>query len=179
MHDWNAVATVQTEGMAEARRLLGRLAKVEHTGYYHVLALKAEAPERLLSEFATMVERSPGVVNFVSHLMAAQEMFEFDSLEEFETKAREAVAARLSDLKGRSFHVRIHRRGMKGTLSSQQAERDLDAAIIAALQASGEPGRISFEDPDAIVQIETIDGRAGLSMWTRDELRRFPFLGVD
>jgi hypothetical protein len=34
--------------------------------------------------------------------------------------------------------------------------------------------------PDAgrILQIETIDGRAGLSLWRREDLRRYPFLGV-
>jgi hypothetical protein len=41
------------------------------------------------------------------------------------------------------------------------------------------PGRIAFDDPDAIIQVESVDGRAGLSLWNRDELRRLSFLAVD
>jgi hypothetical protein len=33
-------------------------------------------------------------------------------------------------------------------------------------------------DAGRILQIETIDGRAGLSLWRREDLRRYPFLGV-
>jgi hypothetical protein len=46
------------------------------------------------------------------------------------------------------------------------------------LDALGTPGRISFAGPDAILQIETIDGHAGVSLWRREDLRRCPFLGV-
>jgi len=42
----------------------------------------------------------------------------------------------------------------------------------------GSPGRITFTDPDAILQIETIDGRAGVSLWQRDDLQRYTFLGA-
>jgi len=46
------------------------------------------------------------------------------------------------------------------------------------LKAAGKPGRISFDAPDAVIQVETIDDRAGLSLWTADDLRHCPFLGV-
>jgi hypothetical protein len=40
----------------------------------------------------------------------------------------------------------------------------------------GTAARISFDDPDAQIHIETIDGRAGLSLWTRDDFAQHPFL---
>ena len=82
-------------------------------------------------------------------------------------------------LKGKSFHVRLHRRGFKGTLSTPKEERFLDEALLDALEAEGAPGHIAFTDPDAILQIETIDGRAGLSLWQREDLQRYPFLGAE
>jgi len=74
-----------------------------------------------------------------------------------------------------SFLVRLHRHGFKGRLSTPKEERFLDEALLDALDALGRPG---FADPDAILQIETIDGRAGVSLWRREDLRRYPFLGV-
>jgi hypothetical protein len=37
---------------------------------------------------------------------------------------------------------------------------------------------MAFTDPDAILQIETIDGPAGISLWRREDLQRYPFLGA-
>ncbi len=111
--------------------------------------------------------------------MPAQEAFDFDSPEDFEAQARKIALHWAPRLAGARFHIRLHRRGFKGRLSSPQEERFLDDALLTALRESGTPGHISFEDPDAIVQIETIDGRAGMSLWRRDDLRRYPFLGAD
>jgi hypothetical protein len=38
------------------------------------------------------------------------------------------------------------------------------------------PGRIGFDDPDFIIHIETIDRRAGMALWSRDDMQRYPFL---
>ena len=78
-----------------------------------------------------------------------------------------------------AFHVRMHRRGFKGRLSSQDEERFLDSVLLAALEEAGTPGRITFEDPDAIISVETVGQRAGMSFWRRDDLERYPFLRLD
>ena len=41
------------------------------------------------------------------------------------------------------------------------------------------PGQIGFEDPDAVIDIETVGNRAGISLWTREDLQRFEFLRPD
>ena len=55
-------------------------------------------------------------------------------------------------------------------------ERFLDDVLLTVL---GGGGRMLFTDPSMVIEIETIDGRAGMSLWTRDEIQRCPFLGVD
>ena len=50
---------------------------------------------------------------------------------------------------------------------------------LVKVERAGTPGRISFEDPDAIIAIETIGQRAGMSFWRRADLQRYPFLRVD
>jgi tRNA(Ser,Leu) C12 N-acetylase TAN1 len=85
----------------------------------------------------------------------------------------------LPELAGKSFHVRMHRRGFKGRISSQHEERFLDEILLTSLDKHGAPGRISFDDPDVIIDLETIGQRAGLSMWTRAQRLRYPLLKLD
>ena len=173
--DWNVVVTVAERSFRDAVRLLGRWGTVARTAYYNVLAMKVANADAFLADFAAAVADTHGVLNFVSHVAPARETFDFATAEEFETRARALVIGWVPKLAGNSFHVRLHRRGFKGVLSTPREERFLDETLLAALEGNG---RVDFEDPDFVIQIETIDGRAGMSLWTRDELRRCPFLGV-
>ena len=44
---------------------------------------------------------------------------------------------------------------------------------------AGTPSKISFTDPDVVIEIDTIDNRAGLGLWTREELARYHVLRPD
>lgn len=79
---------------------------------------------------------------------------------------------------GKRFHVRLHRRGLKGVLSTPDEERFLDETLLQARNAAGTPGHIGFDDADFVIHIERIDRRAGLSLWSRDEMQRYPLLGI-
>ena len=177
--EWNVVVTLPERTFREARRILGRWGRVQRTGYYNVLGMRVADPNAFLADFAAAVAETPGLLNFVSHVVPAQRSFSFDSSEAFERQARTIALDWLPDLAGSSFHVRLHRRGFQGIIATQPEERFLDEALLTALAAAGTPGRITFDDPDKVIQIETIDGRAGMSLWTREDLRRFPFLGAD
>jgi hypothetical protein len=79
---------------------------------------------------------------------------------------------------GKRFHVRLHRPGLKGILSTPDEERFLDEALLQALSGAGMLGHIGFDDADFVIHIETIDRRAGLSLWSGDEMQRYPFLSI-
>jgi tRNA(Ser,Leu) C12 N-acetylase TAN1 len=141
--------------------------------------LVPDEPQSFLERFAAMVENVPQVMEVLSRVVPAADSFTFESPEDFETKARAIVLGWASRLHGKSFHVRMHRRGFKGRLPSQHEERFLDEAVLARLNEVGEPGHIDFEDPDAVIDVETVDDRAALSFWTREDLKRYPFLKVN
>ncbi len=162
--DWNVVVTVHEATMREASKFLRRWGRVYRTGYFHLLAMHVDDPETFLAEIAKAAATTPGMFNILSHVIPARRTFDFASAEEFEAKARDIAILWAPMLKGRSFHVRLHRRGFKGTLSTPKEERFLNEALLDALEAEGAPGHISFTDPDAVLQIETIDGRAGVSL---------------
>jgi tRNA(Ser,Leu) C12 N-acetylase TAN1 len=179
MRAWNVVATTRSDEYPRARQLLQRFGKVDPTGYYNVLVLSVLDPRAFLDELTARARLDPRIEQCISRVAPMTRTFEFSSAADFEARAREIVLAFVPQLEGRSFHVRMTRRGFKHEMSSQAEERLLDHALLEALQSRGASGRISFDDPDAIIEVETIDGCAGMSLWTRDDLHDFPLLRVD
>ncbi|MBI5440479.1 MAG: hypothetical protein HY900_04625 [Deltaproteobacteria bacterium] len=179
MKDWNVVASVQPEGYSRGRRLLETWGSVAKTDYFNVLVARVDDVEALLEGLRSAAEKEPRILHTLGRVVPARETFDFRSAEEFEQGASALCREWAPALAGRAFHVRMHRRGFKGRLSGQTEEQRLDGVLLEALEAAGAPGRITFDDPDAIVAVETVGGRAGLSLWTREDLARYPLLGLD
>lgn len=179
MQDWNVVVTVYEEGFADALKALREFGPVEPTGFHNVLVMKVEDPLALLNALERSIEADAYLGNTLSRAAPCQRTFDFTSPEDFEEQARRIALEWAPQLAGRAFHVRFHRRGFKHQLSSQSEERFLDEALLQALEQAGQPGKIAFEDPDAILAVETVGGRAGLSLWTRDQLKQSTLLRLD
>jgi len=179
MRDWNVVATVRGDNFTRGRRFLERFGTVAPTDYYNTLVARVQDHARFLDELREAGESEPEEQEALARVVPAVETFAFSSPQEFEERARNAVTAWIPTLAGKSFHVRMRRRGFRGRLSSMQEEKFLDAFLLDALQTWGSPGRIDFSDPDAVVAIETVGERAGISLWTREELATNPLLRVD
>lgn len=176
MNDWNAVATVRKGGYDEARSILQRYGTVAKSDFFNTLLLRVIDYRELLDLLHEQRASDPESVAALARVMPVTLAFTFQSPEEFETKARQAVEAWLSTLGGKSFYLRMHRRGFKGRLSGQEEERFLDRYLLEALERAGAPGRICFEEPDAVIALETVGQRAGMALWTRADLQRYPLL---
>lgn len=176
MKDWNVVVTVPEHVYNESRAFLRKLADVSGTGFYNVLTMDVPDIRWFLDRLADRIEAEPAAADLVSHVAPAQHVFDFHSPEEFEDQLISAASRWLPQLAGHSFHVRMHRRGMKGRLDSRQEEQMLGRWLMDELEFRGTPGRIDFEDPDMILAVDTVHQRAGVSLWTREDLQRFPFL---
>jgi hypothetical protein len=179
MHDWNVVVSLHERKYTQARKLLEQLGSVSRTAYFNVLVMKMADISCLLDTLCQWVAEDPQLLTILARVMPVTQSFTFQTVEEFEAKAREASLNWVPNLGGKSFHIRMHRRGFKGRLSSQNEEGFLDGVLLEALAKTGKPGRITFDDPDAIIALETVDCQAGLSLWTREDLQRYPFLRLD
>lgn len=179
MHDWNVVVSVYEHQYVQALKLLDELGPVSRTGYFNVLVMRVEDIVHFLETLCQWAQEEPEILFILARVMPVTQTFTFQTVEEFESKAREASLTFVPALAGRRFHIRMHRRGFKGRLSSQNEERFLDDVLLEALDEMGKPGQIIFEDPDAIIAVETVDSRAGLSLWTREDMARYPFLHLD
>jgi len=176
MKDWNVVVTVPEDSYNESRAFLRRLGDVEGTGFYNVLTMDVHDITWLMEKLADRIKDAPETAALISHLAPAQQTFDFNGPEEFEERLALTARTWLPDLAGRSFHVRMHRRGFKGRLDSRREEQRLGGHLMDELEARGTPATVDFDDPDAIIAVDTVHHRAGVSLWTREDLRRFPFL---
>lgn len=176
MRDFNLIVTIAGRGFGKVLDVLRRLARVDRTGFFNVLVAKAGDPEALLDELVERGERDPGLRAGLARVIPVDSTFEFHSREEFEEKASEAARRLAPELAGKSFHVRLHRRGFKGKISTPEQEQRLDDLLLEELERAGDPGRISFDDPDAVVDVETVGSRAGIALVTREQMQRHPEL---
>lgn len=178
MGEWNVVITVREQKYQTAWKHLQAFGQVQKTGYYNVVTLQVPDLKAFQDRLAQLCAEKSDILNVLSRVVPAQVVFSFQTAEEFDAKAREAVLRWLPDLAGKSFYVRLYRRGFRGRIVSPEEERSLDEALLSALEERGTPGRIDFEDPDLVIDVETVGNRAGLALWSRAELERYPFLRV-
>lgn len=103
---------------------------------------------------AELFEQTPGFLNEISRVVPAHAAINFRSPQEFTEKASAVVLDWCDMLAGKSFYIRLHRRGFKGQIASPEAECFLDDVVLGWLSELGRPGRIDFEDSDFVVDIE-------------------------
>ncbi|QKT04878.1 hypothetical protein HUS23_14200 [Ectothiorhodospiraceae bacterium 2226] len=179
MTDWNTVATVVGPQYRRVRALLAHFGAASTSDYLNVLLVRVADIPAFLDALADELAARPDAAASVSRVVPLTHTFDFQTPEAFEQVADLAVREWLPQLRGARFHVRMHRRGFKGRLSSQAEEQRLDALLMAALQPDDGGARISFDDPDFIIAVETVGQRGGASCWSREQRARYPFLKLD
>ena len=178
MHDWNVVITVHGKKFNEALRFFKTFGPVSRTDFYNVLVCRTEDIPAMMETVRARMEEHPDSETRVARLIPLQHTFRFQAPDEFEGRAREIVRDLADGLSNRAFYVRMHRRGFKGRLSSIEIEQSLSNTILEVLEKKGAPGVIRFEGPEAVVVVETIGQHAGISLFTRSQLERYPFLKI-
>jgi len=179
MLQWNVVVTAHEHRYRHAREFLLPLGEVEGTDFYNVLVMQVAEPSTFLELLGHELEAQPEYLPTLARVLPVSETFRYQSAEEFERNAKEAVLGWCQQLAGACFHVRMHRRGFKGRLSSMEEERFLDHYLLEVMAERGDTGKIGFTDPDWIIALDTVGQRAGLSLWSRAQIQHYPLLKLD
>jgi tRNA(Ser,Leu) C12 N-acetylase TAN1 len=179
MRDWNVVVCVYQEGFRRVLRLLREIGAAERSAYYNVLVMRAEDPVAALAAIEKRADENPALYDSISRVAPATRSFDYESSDEFVSNTGTILREWSSRLAGRTFHVRLHRRGAKDDLSTQETEHLFNDVIIDATATTRSPGKVCFIDPDATIAIDTIDQRAGLGFWTREDLAQHRLLRPD
>lgn len=179
MKDWNVVVSVNEKGFSQAVNILRKFGPISKTEFFNVLVMRVEDIAGMCDTLKNRLEGDPSFLSFLSRLIPVTKSFTFQTLDEFEQKVKETVSEWVPQLEGKGFHVRMHRRGFKGRLSSLEEEKMLDEFLLVLTKDGGNPGHVTFERPDVIIAVETVAHRAGLSLWTHEDLQKYPFVRVE
>jgi len=179
MHEWNVVVTVRERGFVLACEFLEKFGRIEKTEFFNTLVMSVKETNNFLEALRVSISEDPGILNFLARVTPVEEVFTFQTPQEFERKATEKALLWVNRLTGKGFHVRMHRRGFKGRISSWDVERRLDGVLLEALEKEATSGHITFDNPDAVLAVETVGQRAGMSLWNKEKMKQYPFLHID
>ncbi len=179
MNDWNVIVSLRDRGYQKAFKRLQGFGAVNSTEFFNVLIMKVPNIERFCQDLQEWALENPHFLTSIARIVPVTATFSFQSREEFASQAQEIVLQWLPQLAGKKFHVRMNRRGLKDLLSSLDEEHFLNKILLDALEKAGTPGQITFENPDAIVVVETLGQSAGLACWQQEDLQRYPWLKID
>jgi tRNA(Ser,Leu) C12 N-acetylase TAN1 len=152
---------------------------VARTRYYNVLAMTVDDISTFMETLSDWMVNFPDTAESIARTAPVRETFTFQTASDFEDRVRECLRKFIPQLAGRRFHLRLHRRGWKDKLVHQNEEQFLGGLLVGELERTGTPAEVDFHDPEFIVAVEALDNRAGVALWSRDDLQRYPFLKLD
>jgi tRNA(Ser,Leu) C12 N-acetylase TAN1 len=173
---WNVVVVAREKHFQEARHLLGRFGSVARTRFYNIITMRVADPCRLLDELGRAFATEERTRNMLSRVLPLQQTFGFRTLHEFERAVAAIAAGWVDELADSTFHVRLHQRGGDVRMDATDEVAFVGEIILQALEGEGATARVTFDDPDLVIDIELLDDEGGMSLWTRDDLRDYPFL---
>jgi tRNA(Ser,Leu) C12 N-acetylase TAN1 len=174
---WNVLVTSH-EGQREyLLRGLRALARFRRGGFPNVLVATVDDPRAFLGPLADAVERDPAVRAGLAKAVPIDRTFRFADPATFADDATAALEPFVERLAGRTFYVRIRRRGFRGTFDTTRLEGEIGARLVARLEALGAP-QVRFADPDVVVLFETLRDEAGVALLDRDLRMAHPFVRV-
>jgi tRNA(Ser,Leu) C12 N-acetylase TAN1 len=175
---WNVVVTARSGFRRKLRRGLAPLLRLRRSAYPNVLTGLHEDPQELLENLNTLLAEKPYLQVPISRLMTVERTFSVDP-PTFEQQLEAEIEPFIRQVAGKTFYVRLERRGNKGRIHSKNCEVRLGGHIFERLASQGLQPVVRFDDPDVIVVVEVIDDRAGIRLVSREDRARYPLLKTD
>jgi tRNA(Ser,Leu) C12 N-acetylase TAN1 len=158
-------------------RELSRYGEFQKTEFFGVILGQVPNLNDFLEDIRKRGAEEDPFFQEISRMVPFDSFFVF-RLDNFLDKSREAISPYLKQLAGKRFYVRLERRGLKGKIVSPEVEKSLDTFIMEKLGERGTSATVDFADPDAIVALETVGDRCGVSLLSRDMMDRYEFVKV-
>lgn len=175
--DWNVVVTVQP-GPQFQRELLGALA---HFGRFHATPFRdvciGHIDDRAAFLQALRDARAAGApwTQRLGRVIPVDVVFWFTP-QTLADRLKEAVAPLVPRIGGKSFCVRIERRGHAGEVKTQDIERAVGEHVHALAAAQGMTLRTALDDPDNVIAAETLGNECGVGLLPRALRETYPFV---
>jgi tRNA(Ser,Leu) C12 N-acetylase TAN1 len=175
MREWNVLATA-LEGRRPA--LLAGLRPFGAfwgAGYRNVLVGRVDDRDAFLEAVLECLRTHGPLEGSLTKIVPVELVMRFEPATLCETVS-DALAPAAARVAGKTFYVRLERRGFKGVVHTPTVERKVGEALLDAAARHGAAARVSFRDPDVIVALETTGSTVGIGLLTRELRLRFPFV---
>lgn len=179
MWNFNILVTMANDGRyGHLLKELAQYGEFHETGFHGVALGQVADVEHFCETIGQKRVEQGTAFRDVSRVVPLARVFTFE-VDDFLAKLCEALRPWIAQLAESRFHVRLERRGLKGQIISPDIEQALDAHILDELIDLGHKASIDFDNPDAVVAIETIGDRCGVGLITRELNERYQFVRVD
>ena len=175
---WNILAT-SLEGQREALlQVLRTLARFRRGGFPNVLVAAVDEPRAFLAVLQDAYDRVPLLRGALGKAIPIERRLRFAAPDTFVDEVMAVLDALAERLAGRTFFVRVFRRGFRGAMDSTRLEGEIGARLVSLLETRGERPTVRFRDPDVVVSIETLRDEAGIAVLDRELRAAHPFVRV-
>jgi tRNA(Ser,Leu) C12 N-acetylase TAN1 len=175
---WNVLVT-SLEGQREALlRALRAHARFRRGGFPNVMVATVDDPRAFLATMADARATSAIVRESLGKVVPIDRTLRFADPATFFDEVTAALEPECDRLRGRTFFVRVFRRGFRGAIDSTRIEGEIGARLVALLEARGERPRVRFADADVVVVVETLRDEVGMAFLDRDVRAAYPFVRV-
>jgi tRNA(Ser,Leu) C12 N-acetylase TAN1 len=177
MREWNILAT-SLEGRRDALLVaLRKLGRFWRGGYQNVLVGAVDDHTVFLERVRDRLATDDLLASSLTKIVPVEQLIAFEP-QELSDAVIELVVPRVNRIAGKSFHVRLERRGLKGVVHTPTVERTVGQALVTAAAEHGAAATVTFADPDAIVAIETTGTTVAVGFLPRELRQAFPFVKV-
>jgi tRNA(Ser,Leu) C12 N-acetylase TAN1 len=180
---WNVLITAQEGAARDLKRLVSATLMRRHGHFWrsdfrNVLLGEVQEPQAFLQALAAELERKPFAAAWLGKALPIVVTFRVQP-EGFPEDVESHLAGLLDAIQGKSFHVRVERRGHKGTLRTQDLERRFGEFLWQRLIERHLQPAVTFKDPDIVVAVEIAGRSAGIALISRELRQNFPFVKID
>lgn len=159
--DWNVVVMTGPGGVMKAISGLSPLGILRPTPHGGVAVGHFEADD-VLAAATRLHEEEPERFEFVQRLVPIEKVVRYPRDDVTETLCA-ALADSGTRISGKKFYVRCRLRGLEARLEARAVERAIGSYLCELAALTGEPAKVSFDEPDLVVQIEVVGDTVGYS----------------
>jgi tRNA(Ser,Leu) C12 N-acetylase TAN1 len=175
---WNVLVT-SLEGQRESLlRALRTLARFRRGGFPNVLVATVESPHAFLGALRDLHASSQLVRESLGRCVPIDRTMRFADPATFADEVVATLDPLVERLVGKTFFVRLFRRGFRTSLDSTRLEGEIGARLVDALTSRGDTPHVRFKDADVAVAIETLRDEAGVALVDRALREAYPFVRI-
>jgi tRNA(Ser,Leu) C12 N-acetylase TAN1 len=176
--EWNLLVTAQEGAARDLKRLLKRHGVFRWSEFRNVLLGQVTDSQEFLRVLSDDLGKKPFVCSWLGKVLPIDISFQLHPatlVEDIQSR----LPALIAGIRGKSFHVRVERRGHKGEVRTHDLERQLGDYLWEELERSAAHPTVSFKDPDVIIAVEIVGQTAGIAVVPRKLRQEFPFVKID